>query len=310
MNLSEAEQKLVDERFPTPEQRAQRRAILHRELDAFLDDYVDREPGSDGYPAVTYEMLSPIYQLFQEIVDLKFARDCDGDGVIQIRLNSRYMGQMSEVYFPHGPDHRSQKGEEATVEDYIRHAADLTRKFDLAIGIGDQIRRELEVTLQYKVIGPIDAKRKFDADLAALEAEIDTAVDLPEMAYRIYSFHSGKNMDGDVVAGLYKRLAAKAPQDEYQAAQTKVRKLIAAEDWEAARPILLDALAKWGPGGLMGERGEYGRCVMQRRKEARAAGDAATVDRFTKLDINPYADLSERKWDEKQAEFDARKAKA
>lgn len=73
-----------DTRFPNAEQRATRKELLLERISAFLDAFVESKDGV--WPDVSREDHKELYDICYEIRDLKFERDCDGDGVIEIRM--------------------------------------------------------------------------------------------------------------------------------------------------------------------------------------------------------------------------------
>jgi hypothetical protein len=93
---------MMDELFPNAEQRAERRVQLHALLDTFLDNHIAAEEG--GWPVVMRDDLVALEEVFGEIIDLKFERDCDGDRAVVPLLDDRTKGRMTFAHIPDGPE--------------------------------------------------------------------------------------------------------------------------------------------------------------------------------------------------------------
>lgn len=92
----------MEELFPDAEQRAERRAELHARLDLYLDNFVEAEPGN--WPIVMRDDLVELHEIVGEVIDLKFARDCDGDQAVIPLFDDRTKGRMTFASVPHPPE--------------------------------------------------------------------------------------------------------------------------------------------------------------------------------------------------------------
>jgi hypothetical protein len=109
--------------FPTASERTTRRAALYKRLDAFLDNHV---PSDGGYAPATDEDVQFMQGVFEEIADLKFGRDPDGDQVLGTVAWNRRRGRMETFFFPHDPSERT-LGREPTPLDQITHENQMAR---------------------------------------------------------------------------------------------------------------------------------------------------------------------------------------
>jgi hypothetical protein len=135
MNMSDLDE-YVAETFPDEGQRADRRKLLHERLDTFLEDYLENDGSWVVLP--DYTLHHQFHDLFREIVDLKVARDCDGDSQFEISLNDRKRGRLTEIRIP-SMDYTDIT--EDVDHDYVR---DLTNAVSAAGSAANSISLELE----------------------------------------------------------------------------------------------------------------------------------------------------------------------
>ncbi len=76
-----------DTRFPDAEQRAARKELLLARISTFLDTFVEGKNGC--WPNVSRDDHQELFDICYEIRDLKFERDCDGEGVIEITMSDK-----------------------------------------------------------------------------------------------------------------------------------------------------------------------------------------------------------------------------
>lgn len=105
------------DRFPSAEVREIRRESLHRMIDRFFGEYVPADDGG-GYPIVTAEHKEAIYEIFGEIIDLKFARDGDGDRGVVFAIGDRNMGRFVHHFIPFGPRLHEEEWSEKDIAEW------------------------------------------------------------------------------------------------------------------------------------------------------------------------------------------------
>lgn len=72
-----------------------------RKLSRFLEEHKD---GKGNWAPVTREEITEMYGLLYEMVELKYAEDCDGDLPIQIKIVDKTKFQSSNFFpLPHLP---------------------------------------------------------------------------------------------------------------------------------------------------------------------------------------------------------------
>lgn len=86
----------ADERFPTDEERAERRVALHAAIDQLLDEGLVRSDG--GWAAVERSHMDDLHEVIGELIDLKIERDADGDRTVQFALCNRRVHRMETLY--------------------------------------------------------------------------------------------------------------------------------------------------------------------------------------------------------------------
>jgi hypothetical protein len=133
--MSDDIDELIARDWPTPDQRSERRARLHTRLDTFLDTFLE-DDGS--WIILEDKTVIEMYDLIREIVDLKIARDCDGDSQIEIQLGDRKVERMTTIRIP-TKDY--QNITEEVDHDYIR---DLTNAVSAAGHAANSTSLELE----------------------------------------------------------------------------------------------------------------------------------------------------------------------
>jgi len=98
---------------------------------AFLENPILEQDAS--WPPVTDDDLRELSEVFADILEAKYQRDCDGDMVIDFALNRRNWGRMYTLREPH--THR----EELDIEDAMR-----SMSYAAAVA-GDIIKRQADL---------------------------------------------------------------------------------------------------------------------------------------------------------------------
>lgn len=153
-----------DTRFPTAEQRAERKELLLARISTFLDTFVE---GRDGcWPDVSREDHQELFDICYEIRDLKFERDCDGSGVIEITMSDKAKYEVPWV--PSFPRVGGLSSREEDVplsvrldqcKDYANSASTLV---DVAKDFTNRAARNYERVMD-EIKGAVDFKEKIDA---------------------------------------------------------------------------------------------------------------------------------------------------
>lgn len=89
---------------------------LLNKLSRFLDDQKD---GNGSYAPVTKEEITELYNMFYEVLSLKYLEDCDGDLPIQLKIIDKTKYQ-SLKFFP--VPHLGLNAKLEEVEEYLSFA--------------------------------------------------------------------------------------------------------------------------------------------------------------------------------------------
>jgi uncharacterized protein YdaT len=111
-----------DTEYHDESKRALGMAKFLGELKTFLDDRVEGD--GDGWAPVSAEDESKLYDLFKEIIALKWGTDADGDLPINFALCDRNNGYLNEFIIPYGID-RPKLAEQGLSEDEIDEKEEL-----------------------------------------------------------------------------------------------------------------------------------------------------------------------------------------
>lgn len=158
----------IDETWPGDEKRAKRREALATRLDVFLSDFRASEDRGGGWPNITTEEMVELLDIFGEIIDLKFERDCDGDRAIQYVATYRKAHRLHYVLSPVRLDM------DAPDEDWNRYVNDQLQAIDYLSGVASEQARVLNGEIRHR-----NEKRAYEqryaAALAAFAEFIKTA---------------------------------------------------------------------------------------------------------------------------------------
>ena len=197
---SRQEAEAIAHRWPNEEQRKARRAKLHENLDIFLDAFVETQ--GSGWAAAETADTDALHAIMQEVVDLKFERDCDGDSVINYHIVNRRHGRLISTYVPYQPrTKRSDTEEPITARDILEYIRESVRAARYLISSGEDVMRTLDYDFKDvesalpPVIRLADAEgalvTSFGPDmdwktgLAAIEKFIDTYSDARDAIARV-----------------------------------------------------------------------------------------------------------------------------
>lgn len=129
-------------RWPNAEERMARKKVLMERISTYLDTFVDNPQG--GWPDATEQDRQEMENIFDEISNLKFARDEDGDSVTRIRVGLR-TGPFDLVSF-HVPSEPEFDAPTAEILQHIRdfHSAKAIMESKFNNNMVDVFVRELE----------------------------------------------------------------------------------------------------------------------------------------------------------------------
>lgn len=104
------------ETFPDAAERKYRRDILFTSLSSFLDDF--RCSGQGAY--ATPDDMVDLNSILEEIINLKFERDADGDHTVTFATNHNHHTRLISYNFP---QYRcAEENDEQWLEDAMRAA--------------------------------------------------------------------------------------------------------------------------------------------------------------------------------------------
>lgn len=86
--------------WPNAEDRKVRKAALLERLDTYLDTFIEQGQGG-GWPDITDQDVEDYSAIMQEIMALKFSRDCDGDRVLNYHIVNRRKARLVSYAVPH-----------------------------------------------------------------------------------------------------------------------------------------------------------------------------------------------------------------
>lgn len=153
----------IAERWPDDAHRAERRAKLFERLNTFLDAFV--ETRGSGWAAATREDVSEMADIWQEIADLKFERDCDGDSVINFDVANRQHGRLVSTFVPYAPrDGRGGVEEPVQTIDEIDFVKQSVRAARFLISSGESIFNSMDYHLDDIAKAVVVTERLADAE--------------------------------------------------------------------------------------------------------------------------------------------------
>lgn len=256
-----------DTRWPDEAQRKVRRAELHETLDKFLDTFVEAKDG--GWAAAQNGDLSEIQDIFQEIIDLKFERDCDGDAVIDYHVVNRRYGRLISTYTPHPP--RDRDGEEPVhSRDILEFIRESTRAASYLISSGQHILDTMDYQFKDVAAALPPVVRLADAEPALITTFG------PDLTWKDAMTAVGKFQDAypdareaqDRIIEAYLVVYGDTP--EIVAANAEIISAVEVGNLEDARTILLAHRGTYGFGVRRGIQAfnEFSRQVSREKLEA------------------------------------------
>jgi hypothetical protein len=190
---------LIADRFPDAEKRAERRKLLHDRLDTFFDTFLEDADGS--WLILDSDTIVEMYDIFREIVNLKIARDCDGDSQIEVQLGDRKVERMTTIRVP-TKDYKDIT--EEVDHEYIR---DLTNSVRMAGHASDSASLEMES--YFRQMRSLRDSRLEKERMIEEAVDIINNADFPEASTAIMTLIKRlgiSEMDGDRMSALYETM--------------------------------------------------------------------------------------------------------
>ena len=159
-----AEQRAAS-RWPDAVERLGRREALHAALDDYLDKYII---GDGGWALAEKEDISGLRMLINEIIDLKFERDPDGDAVVDYQLVNRRTHLLKAFAIPNHP--REHKVDEY---DLLVYQQDILSAAGWMTSLAADLTKTVEREMRERLIR-LQEERKADARLTSILNEIDS----------------------------------------------------------------------------------------------------------------------------------------
>lgn len=281
-----------DTRWPDEAQRKSRRAELHETLDTFLDTFVETKDG--GWAAAQNGDLSEIQDIFQEIIDLKFERDCDGDAVIDYHVVNRRYGRLISTYTPHPP--RDRDGEEPVhSRDILEFIRESTRAASYLISSGQHILDTMDYQFKDVAAALAPVVRLADAEpaLIATFGPDLTWKDAMSAVSKFQEVYSDAREAHDRVIEAYLVVYGDTP--EFVAADEEIIAAVNDGHLEDARQILIAHRKTYGFGIRRGIQAfnELVRKVSQEKLAAARRRRAITADGSAPVWSNPVYEAAD-----------------
>ena len=157
----------LDGYWPDEGQQAERRARLENRLAAFLDQGMI--PSDGGWAEVEQPHVDELYKIFQEIIDLKVARDADGDQTVQFIIANRRLHRMHAIFESNAPRWDG----ELSTEDTIIWMDAAARESDYAQAVAKGVAENLTNQIGY-LARQIRDNRAYEAKLNEVLNQINT----------------------------------------------------------------------------------------------------------------------------------------
>lgn len=263
----------IERMWPDAEQRAARRAKLHETLDVFLDTFVEAE---GGWAMAEQPDVSVLREIIQEIADLKFQRDGDGDSVINFHVVNRRRGRLISTFVPYQPRDRD-GAEPVTARDTLTFIRESVRAARYLISSGEDVLRTLDYDFEEveKALPPV--VRLADAE-ATVIAAFGSDLSWKDAQKAIGAFQDGypdAKEAQDRVIDAYLDQYGDTP--EFATACAEVIDLLDADKYDDARQMLSHHRQEYGFGMRPATRrfNEVSRDRQAARMEAIRAARAA-----------------------------------
>lgn len=252
---------LMAERFPDAERRAERRAALHIRLDEYLDNFHESD---GGWAPCSWEDLHTFQDICREVRDLKFARDPDGDSVIDMHMVPRTEGRQLSMFLPYDPWIKANKGIEMTEDDMLKSARDLAQSHRQILGWADDVSRSIE-NIAGEIIRDREYKVKFEAEMSALLAAIAETPEPKDAMILIKAFLKGRRLDDENMTKIGTAYRT-AHEPTFGPIWERVNRLIDDGDMTSARIVIRDAQAMYAGLSMTPVRARFNEFDYKRRK--------------------------------------------
>jgi hypothetical protein len=194
----------LTELHPDASERAVRKEKLKARLDTFLGTFLDNPEG--GWPKVDNPTIDELYLIFGEIVDLKMARDEDGDCAIRTYCEYRAQGRMVTVMIPY-----SHHDENTTDIQKFEHLNALSRALGSLHSYAESVARELEWKTR-DIAEQAKKREEFQKKLAGFDTET-SLTKIEVFADRFIDWaKDNESIDPDAVSALRDKIAVSNPE--------------------------------------------------------------------------------------------------
>lgn len=196
--------------FDTDEDRQAMIDIVLADIRAYLNEGYDGD--GDGWAPRDWSEVNRLASLVYAVRDLRWKRDADGQGGIDINLSPRALGDTYDVFVPRDPEllrdsawrYGQRKGDpEPTTElEKLEWALEVLRKSDMLLSYGNSVAQRARTTLEMMTTAK-RAEEKFQASFESMLSFIEKEAETSLAAQKAYLDLMGtKSLDED----RYKRV--------------------------------------------------------------------------------------------------------